>query len=75
MSLRLFQLSFDGIRISGIEVTTEGGRANELNTFWQQNDIDLARGLDFTQRGSVFARLSHLQHAPFTYRIRVRYIV
>ncbi|KAK7595536.1 hypothetical protein V9T40_013361 [Parthenolecanium corni] len=65
------QLEFDGIRVTGAEITVEGGRVNEFATFWQQDDIDLSRGLDFQPRGSVFARLTHLQHAPFTYRIKV----
>lgn len=66
-----FQLSFDGVRVSAVDVITEGVNNNTFLTFWQQNDIDLSRGLDFQPRGSVYARLTHLQHAPFTYRIRV----
>lgn len=69
-----FQLEFDSIRVTGAEISIEGGRTNEFATFWQQDDIDLSRGLDFQPRGSVFARITHLQHAPFTYRIRVRHI-
>lgn len=66
------QLNFNGIRITGAALTTDGAtRDNELQTFFQQNDVDLSRGLDFTPRGSIFARLTHLQHAPFVYRIRV----
>lgn len=52
-------------------MTTNARRPNELFTFWQQNDMDLSRGLDFTPRGAVFARFTHLQHRPFTYRITV----
>ncbi|XP_034237614.1 phenoloxidase 1-like [Thrips palmi] len=66
------QLDFPGVQVRSVEVmTTNARRPNELFTFWQQNDMDLSRGLDFTPRGSVFARFTHLQHRPFTYRITV----
>lgn len=67
----LLQLGFDGVRVSGVEVITEGVANNTFLTFWQQNDVNLARGMDFQPRGTIFARLTHLQHAPFTYRIKV----
>ena len=70
----LFQLNFDGVRVTQIEVVTEQIPKNTLLTFWQQNDINLSKGMDFQPRGTVFARLTHLQHAPFTYRIQVVHI-
>lgn len=55
-----------------VEVNTPGARRpNELFTFWQQSDVDLSRGLDFTPRGAIFARFTHLQHRPFSYKITV----
>lgn len=54
-----------------MEIDVTGGKKNELQTFWQQSDVDLSRGMDFTPRGSVFARFTHLQHAPFSYKINV----
>ncbi|KAK7790083.1 hypothetical protein R5R35_013004 [Gryllus longicercus] len=67
------ELAFDGIQVTGAEVQTDGARgSNEFNTFWQQSDIDLSRGLDFAPRGSVFVRITHLQHSPFSYRIQVQ---
>ncbi|KAJ1524517.1 hypothetical protein ONE63_011009 [Megalurothrips usitatus] len=66
------QLDFPGVRVKNLEVRTAGaGNPNQLFTFWQQNDMDLSRGLDFTPRGSIFARFTHLQHRPFTYRFTV----
>ncbi|KAK7790028.1 hypothetical protein R5R35_006635 [Gryllus longicercus] len=60
-------------QVASAQVQTQGlGRANELNTFWQVSDIDLSRGLDFAPRGPVFVRVTHLQHAPFSYRVQVR---
>ncbi|XP_075167145.1 phenoloxidase 2-like [Haematobia irritans] len=66
------QLQYDGIKVEGLQVATDGGIPNILTTFWQQSDLDLSRGMDFVQRGNVFARFTHLQHTPFTYTINVR---
>ncbi|XP_046384944.1 phenoloxidase 2-like [Ischnura elegans] len=65
------KLAYDGIRMTDLEVVTKGRGKNEMMTFWQQKDIDLSRGLDFAPRGSVFARLTQLQHAPFTIKFKV----
>lgn len=47
------------------------GPANTFQTFWQQSDINLSRGLDFVPRGNVFARFTHLQHTNFMYVINI----
>ncbi|XP_065201970.1 phenoloxidase 1-like [Planococcus citri] len=66
------ELNFENIKITGVQIKATGLPDNEIGTFWQQADIDLSRGLDFAeQRGSVFARVTHLQHTPFTYTINV----
>lgn len=62
------KLDFPGIELTGIELSTNNQR-NVLNTFWSKSDVDLSRGLDFTPRGSVLARFTHLNHAEFTYKI------
>lgn len=65
------QLSYDGVRIKNVEVSAPGIPRNEFSTFWQQSDINLSRGLDFSPRGPIYARFTHLQHAPFTVKINV----
>ncbi|XP_031638947.1 phenoloxidase 2-like, partial [Contarinia nasturtii] len=65
------QLDYSGIRVTGVEVQPKRGPANTLQTFWQQSDVDLSRGLDFNPRGSVLARFTHLQHSNFEYRINI----
>lgn len=47
--------------------TTGSNQANTLNTFWMQSDVDLSKGLDFSNRGPVYARFTHLNHRPFRY--------
>ncbi|XP_030368851.1 uncharacterized protein LOC115619960 [Scaptodrosophila lebanonensis] len=65
------QLNYPGVSITGIQVASAGSQPNMLNTFWQQSDVNLSRGMDFVPRGNVFARFTHLQHEPFTYTINV----
>ncbi|XP_067015035.2 phenoloxidase 2 [Anabrus simplex] len=65
------ELGFEGVNVRGVEVLSNGGRMNEFNTFWEQSDVELSRGLDIAPRGPLFARITHLQHAPFMYRIQV----
>jgi tyrosinase len=58
--------------VTGVQVAPERGAANTFQTFWQQSDVDLSRGMDFiTARGNVSARFTHLNHTPFTYNIQV----
>ncbi|KAI5703503.1 hypothetical protein M8J75_012530 [Diaphorina citri] len=65
------QLNYDQIRIKNVEVSAPGIPKNEFSTFWQQSDVNLSRGLDFAPRGRIYARFTHLQHAPFTIKINV----
>nr|ANZ03352.1 phenol oxidase 2 [Rhodnius prolixus] len=65
------QLDFPGVRITSAEIITQGQPKNRLSTFWQQSDVDFSRGLDFAPRGPVYARFTHLQHAPFNYKIQI----
>jgi tyrosinase len=67
-------LSFPGINVVSIETQTlhlNKPAKNQLFTFWQQSDVNLSRGLDFSPRGDVFARITHLQHSQFTYKLIV----
>lgn len=57
--------------MKSLQVRESQGAENVLNTFWQQSDINLVRGLDFSLRGDVFARITHLQNTPFTTTITV----
>ncbi|XP_012266497.2 phenoloxidase 1 [Athalia rosae] len=65
------QLVYPGVTVTDCQLVTPNQPTNVLSTFWQQSDVDLSRGLDFTPRGAVLARFTHLNHSPFTYRIAV----
>lgn len=65
------RLDYPGISVDTVEVENVNGDLNQFNTFWQQDDIDLSRGMDFQPKGSVFVRVVHLQHEPFKFRITV----
>lgn len=105
-------MGYQGVSIESVDVIVQNSQPNRFQTFWQQSDVDLSRGMyqitfnlnknnsinlkfyimfkistiiviykiclsfiligmDFTPRGNVFARFTHLQHQPFTYRIQV----
>ncbi|KZC12758.1 PREDICTED: phenoloxidase 2-like [Dufourea novaeangliae] len=64
------QLDYPGVEILDLRLTTNQ-RRNVLNTFWTQSVVDLSRGLDFTPRGPVLARFTHLNHSDFKYTIIV----
>ncbi|XP_039430147.1 phenoloxidase 8-like [Culex pipiens pallens] len=67
------ELGFPGITIRDVSVQISTGKAavNRLLTYWQRSQVDLGVGLDFGPQGSVLATFTHLQHAPFVYRINV----
>ncbi|CAB3222263.1 unnamed protein product [Arctia plantaginis] len=62
------KLNFPGIRVNGIHIEGSAGR-NIFGTRWELSTVELTHGLDFTPRGSVTARFTHLQHEPFKYII------
>uniref|UniRef100_A0A6P7FUF2 Phenoloxidase 1-like n=1 Tax=Diabrotica virgifera virgifera TaxID=50390 RepID=A0A6P7FUF2_DIAVI len=65
------QLNFANVTVQDVQVQTQGAPVNTLQTYWQQSDLDLSRGLDFQPRGAVLVRFTHLQHRPFTYKVTV----
>nr|WGN96288.1 setae polypeptide [Ochrogaster lunifer] len=64
------KLDFPGVRVSSINVSGQAGN-NTFGTFWEQSTVELGRGLDFSPRGSVLARFTHLQHQEFEYILEV----
>ncbi|EDS34231.1 phenoloxidase subunit 1 [Culex quinquefasciatus] len=67
------QLQFPGVTVNSVSVqlTRANTPANVLLTYWQKSQVDLASGLDFGPEGNVFASFTHLQHAPFSFRVEV----
>ncbi|KAJ2942877.1 hypothetical protein O0L34_g15067 [Tuta absoluta] len=67
------ELENPGVQVQGVQIENleGGGQPNTLNTFWMQSDVDLSRGLDFSDRGAVYARFTHLNHRSFRYVINV----
>ncbi|CAG4933311.1 unnamed protein product [Colias eurytheme] len=66
------ELENPGVRISSVRVQSSTGDQNTLNTFWMMSDVDLSRGLDFSNRGPVYARFTHLNHRDFEYVIEAQ---
>ncbi|CAH0713851.1 unnamed protein product, partial [Brenthis ino] len=65
------ELENPGVQISSVRVESSTGDVNTLNTFWMQSDVDVSGGLDFSDRGAVYVRFTHLNHRPFRYVIDV----
>lgn len=59
------------MEIKGIGVQAPNVPVNTLSTYWTKSDVDLSRGMDFTPRGPIFVRFTHLNHADFKYNIVV----
>ncbi|XP_059618290.1 phenoloxidase subunit 1-like [Phlebotomus argentipes] len=66
-------LSFDGVTVQSVacQMTQRNTPANVILTYWQRGELNLGAGLDFGPQGNVFAQFTHLQHAPFSWRITV----
>ncbi|CAG9559300.1 unnamed protein product [Danaus chrysippus] len=66
------ELENPGVKVTNARIVNSNGAAdNTLNTYWMQSDVDLSRGLDFSDRGPVYARFTHLNYRPFRYVIDV----
>uniref|UniRef100_A0A1B0DRK7 Tyrosinase copper-binding domain-containing protein n=1 Tax=Phlebotomus papatasi TaxID=29031 RepID=A0A1B0DRK7_PHLPP len=67
------QLAYDGITVQSImcQMNQRNTPANVILTYWQRGELNLGAGLDFGPQGNVFAQFTHLQHAPFSWRIEV----
>lgn len=67
----LDKLTFKDVSVTQVHISVLNNIPNQFQTFWEQSDVDLSRGLDFSPRGPVYVRFTHLQHKPFTYNIKV----
>ncbi|CAG7818443.1 unnamed protein product, partial [Allacma fusca] len=71
------ELVWPGVQVTNIEVSQRNGTKNTLVTSWMESDIDLTRGIDLRRssamnQGPVWARVTHLTHERFRYRISVQ---
>ncbi|XP_050704837.1 phenoloxidase 1-like [Eriocheir sinensis] len=64
------QLSVQTVTVTGVEVES-ADRKNMLTTGWNTQDFEASRGLDFNSSRPVMVRLTHLDHWPFRYNIKV----
>lgn len=71
-------MGFPNIRLTSLEICSDrtnqaecSGEKNVLRTFMMQTDVDMSHGLDFFPRGSILARVTHLNHEPFVFSLSV----
>lgn len=56
------ELGNDKITVSSITIQSdEKSPTNTFETFWQQSDVDLSRGMDFLPRGNIYARFVFIE--------------
>ncbi|GAB0094223.1 Hemocyanin, N-terminal [Sergentomyia squamirostris] len=69
------ELGFPGVKISHVEtfILTKQGYPvkNELLTFWEKDDLNVSKGLNFAPMEPIFVRVTHLQNQKFSYKIVV----
>lgn len=65
------ELENQGVQVTSVSIQNDDNQANTLTTYWMSSDVDLSRGLDFSDRGPVYARFTHLNHRPFRYVVNV----
>ncbi|XP_055692825.1 phenoloxidase 2-like [Lutzomyia longipalpis] len=67
------ELSCPGIKVDKVNLIVNQKYTQEVCTFWQWDDVNLALGLDFNGDGShpVYVRYCHLNHEDFIYKINV----
>ncbi|XP_043275478.1 phenoloxidase 1-like [Venturia canescens] len=65
------ELSFPGIEITAVGLTTPDASANTLLTFWSKSMVDVSRGLDYEPQGDLLVKFTHLNHANFKYHFTV----
>ncbi|XP_059616951.1 phenoloxidase 2-like [Phlebotomus argentipes] len=66
-------LDFVGVTVQSVacQMTQQNTPANVILTYWQRGELNLAAGMDFGPEGNIFAQFTHLQHAPFSWKIEV----
>lgn len=52
--------------------SSKGGKQNQINTHWDDNDFNLKNGLNFQPDGDIYARIKHLQHDDFQYVLDIQ---
>nr|AGE48302.1 prophenoloxidase [Callinectes sapidus] len=64
------ELSLSSVEVVSVAVESRGQK-NQLITGWSTRDFEASRGLDFNADKPVIVRLTHLNHHPFVYSIKV----
>lgn len=64
------ELCLSSVEVVSVAVESQGQK-NQLITGWSTFDFEASRGLDFQADKPVVVRLTHLNHHPFVYSIKV----
>ncbi|KAF4526428.1 hypothetical protein B566_EDAN009242 [Ephemera danica] len=68
----ILKLNYKGIHVTSLElITHKTGDTNTIQTFWQEFEVEVSRGVNFMVNRSVVVKLTRLQHDQFKYRFKV----
>lgn len=65
------ELSCDDVSVDKIEVLKDNQKVDTLTTFWEWNDVNCSRGLDFKSSTPVYIRFKILNHEEWETKITV----
>lgn len=60
-----------GIELGAVTVLKDGVETSALDTFWEWDDINCSRGLDFKSSSPVYFRFKHLNHDEWTFQLTI----
>nr|CBW54878.1 putative prophenoloxidase [Cancer pagurus] len=66
----LEELSLSSVEVVSVDVDSRN-KKNQLITGWNTQDFEASRGLDFNANMPVMVQLTHLDHNPFHYNIKL----
>lgn len=64
------ELSCD-VSVDSVEILKDGATTDALHTFWEWDDVNCSRGLDFKSSTPIYIRFKHLNHEEWDTKITV----
>lgn len=62
---------FPGIKVGVVQIVKDRKETKSLETFWEWDDINCSRGLDYKTSTPVYIRFKHLNHDEWEFHIDV----
>lgn len=63
------EFACDGVKVDSVKVVKKGKETKRLKTFWEWDDVDCSRGLDFKSSNPIYVRFKHLNHDEWEFKV------